>query len=495
MNEAMNKKEDILATCVANILTGENTLEDCIARYPRFASELTELIKIARSIEADEVAPSPQFRQRAREHLMQVVQRPEARKRATVFWPFRPLAPARRLGFVVIASSLFFLFGSGGVVFASQRSLPDDTLYPVKTGIEKLQLAFALSPESRTGLHLKFAERRVDEVVEQSELNRVVNVSVLTDAAKEINSALGTMGDDALDDTAASLSRLWQSTLNQQVALDRLLTGVPSAIQPHVEQALDAARRGNLIAEVAYENPDFLKTRPSVLDEKLEEGKFRVTGILRKVDGLSWNIDGTTLNNVRYKKALPPVGSRVRVEGLVTSSGTFIKKVELEEDGEEGVKVEGRFGGTDHSGQVWNIGGLQVSVSEGSNPPSEEGTLEVRGTAESGTVTIKKMESREEVEDRAQLEGILAQVNISMERITVKSTGTEVTVAVKGVPIKTDEGKLLVLSDLKSLLGEEVKILHPYVEGGILRAGEIRVHVEDEDEASEERSGLQLVPA
>ncbi len=66
---------------------------------------------------------------------------------------------------VVIVTILLSLISGTGAVYASNNSLPGDTLYPVKTWVENIQLAIA--PEDvDTGLHMRFAEHRVEEAVE-----------------------------------------------------------------------------------------------------------------------------------------------------------------------------------------------------------------------------------------------------------------------------------------------------------------------------------------
>jgi hypothetical protein len=52
---------------------------------------------------------------------------------------------------------------AGGVVLASQKSLPNDLLYPVKLAAEKTKLALAPNEISRTELRVQFAETRLKE--------------------------------------------------------------------------------------------------------------------------------------------------------------------------------------------------------------------------------------------------------------------------------------------------------------------------------------------
>lgn len=61
------------------------------------------------------------------------------------------------------------LTGSAGAVYASQESLPNSPLYPVKLVSEDVQLAFAPSTAKQRALLESFAERRRDEIASAGE--------------------------------------------------------------------------------------------------------------------------------------------------------------------------------------------------------------------------------------------------------------------------------------------------------------------------------------
>ena len=158
------KKEDILANCIDEIQSGKSTLEDCLAIYPELGDELRPLLNIATSIPPEKITPAPEFKQRARKRLLEIMQPPATgveRRGAGIFGWLQPLVPAMRssLALIVAIVMLTLLAAGATTAYASQGSLPDDALYPVKTGVENLQLALTLSPEARAALHLKLAQR------------------------------------------------------------------------------------------------------------------------------------------------------------------------------------------------------------------------------------------------------------------------------------------------------------------------------------------------
>ena len=52
----------------------------------------------------------------------------------------------------------------GSIAFAAHASLPGDVFYPVKRSIESITLAAASTPQAKATLHLKYADRRIDEL-------------------------------------------------------------------------------------------------------------------------------------------------------------------------------------------------------------------------------------------------------------------------------------------------------------------------------------------
>lgn len=55
------------------------------------------------------------------------------------------------------------VLSSGGLVYASQNSLPGQLLYPVKLTTEKAQLAITANPDKKKDLKLKFIDKRIKE--------------------------------------------------------------------------------------------------------------------------------------------------------------------------------------------------------------------------------------------------------------------------------------------------------------------------------------------
>lgn len=67
---------------------------------------------------------------------------------------------------ISIIFALIMTLSGGGAAFASQDSLPGETLYPIKIFTENVRSVVARSPESKAKLEVKFASERVAEVKE-----------------------------------------------------------------------------------------------------------------------------------------------------------------------------------------------------------------------------------------------------------------------------------------------------------------------------------------
>lgn len=148
----MNKIETTLEQCLNEIETGASTLDECMARYPEHAAELTSLLHAStRLARVGEVMPSPVFKARTRTELNAYIRsHPRAKRSAPFAW---------RLAFNVMTSFLaFFILGTA----ISQRALPGDTLYTWKLSSERVWRTVSID---RLQTDLTLSNRRVKELV------------------------------------------------------------------------------------------------------------------------------------------------------------------------------------------------------------------------------------------------------------------------------------------------------------------------------------------
>lgn len=137
----------------------------------------------------------------------------------------RPIEKAGYFAFfsktaTVFGLLLFVVLSGGGLVYASQSSLPGQLLYPVKIKTEKTRLATAIKPEKKKKLQLEFVDTRVKEVKIISEKknpdkNAAKALVIIDEKIKEIeNEKLLTDKELEDNDSATSTVSVSSTTIN-----------------------------------------------------------------------------------------------------------------------------------------------------------------------------------------------------------------------------------------------------------------------------------------
>jgi hypothetical protein len=164
---------DLLADCLEiNDKKGAAPL-DYRQQAGERSAELEELVRLAETLKASpQVTPTAHFRAQARRRLLarlpeRAAQPSRLREALTALHQLSALFAYKRrfsLAPLLLLAITTVLLLSVGVVHASASSLPADTLYPVKTTLEEMQLALAPNKIRYGELHLKFAGRRLEEI-------------------------------------------------------------------------------------------------------------------------------------------------------------------------------------------------------------------------------------------------------------------------------------------------------------------------------------------
>lgn len=227
MNE--RRKAEIIDRCLSAVQSGEWSKEECFQRYPKLAGELRSIFQAAELLSSN---PSVEMgTNQLRIAKMQLLNRLPDRDQVVTkpgLNRYKWQTTKRRfvMTWVIIVTTILSLMTGTGAVFASGDALPGDALYPVKTMMEQVQLAFA-SDEADAGLYLKFLETRVQEMETLMEQGRF----------------------DDLDEIAAGYQ-------NQTQAMAQLM------------------------AEIQAENPDEAVKLRTELEQKLQEHASLIEAIL-----------------------------------------------------------------------------------------------------------------------------------------------------------------------------------------------------------------------
>jgi len=191
--------------------------------------------------------PRPEFVSDLRERLMAAAD--EAIVPSTASTPARvqtvaPMHPHRRR-LATLAAGLTIVGGTAGVAAAAQGTLPGDSLYPVKRGLETLQLHLATSDSARGRDLLDQASTRLSEakaLLSDSTDSRSVSL-----ASEALDAATSSANDGAkllFDNYASSRSTSDVTTVrsfaaNQMDTVDQIAKLTP-AVTPVVSQLGDA---------------------------------------------------------------------------------------------------------------------------------------------------------------------------------------------------------------------------------------------------------------
>ncbi len=153
------KVEQVLQQCLDMVLSGEESIDSALSRYPNLAEDLRPELEAAVWLHTNREAadPRPGFVPTTRQWLVAQVGRESAGK-FHVIWH----SPVFRFVTVVFLV-LGLLFASSRAAFASGDTLPGDDLYPVKILLEDARLAFTLDKNRDAELRIQFAQRYLVE--------------------------------------------------------------------------------------------------------------------------------------------------------------------------------------------------------------------------------------------------------------------------------------------------------------------------------------------
>lgn len=181
-NQDEQRTSLIIADNLDSLLSGSTTLDVVMQRCPDLAEEIrceyeTALWLLDRRAQ---VEPAPEFLNRSKKRMLNRIQTVTTVEKIahsaqtagagkTNPRPYRQpssrVTRQRAYRFAVaLALILVLALSFTGTAYASQGTLPGETLYPVKLWTEDARLALASTPAEQASLRVEFSERRLDEV-------------------------------------------------------------------------------------------------------------------------------------------------------------------------------------------------------------------------------------------------------------------------------------------------------------------------------------------
>jgi len=246
--------EAILDECLREMSLRGESIERCLQRCPQHAEQLASLVQMADHIRKTNhpTLSAPVTRAIEQRLLRRTAELRRARARRSLSLPFslRPLVTVAATLMVVLA---LVLAGGGGIVYASTDSLPGSPLYGVKRATEQVRLFLIPTETGRAELHIKFAQRRLEEVQALAEIKGQVDEEALAAMAEETRLALEEIDKVPAQNKATLLDKLVSLTERQQSVLKGVQAKAPEAAQKGLNRALEASQQGHERAREALE--------------------------------------------------------------------------------------------------------------------------------------------------------------------------------------------------------------------------------------------------
>ena len=144
-----NQIAELLAECLAWMEETGGSITQAAARHPKYRDTLAALLETYETVrEVPKPSPRPEFKAVARTRLQNQLS-DQNKPVVTNLLGSRPIGRVnkkpRRFAMtwlVLVGMAATLLLGGGGAAYASTDALPGDLLYPVKTTLQDMELAF-----------------------------------------------------------------------------------------------------------------------------------------------------------------------------------------------------------------------------------------------------------------------------------------------------------------------------------------------------------------
>jgi hypothetical protein len=267
------KLEQSLDDCLEQLKKGK-TIEDCLRLYPDMKKELKPYLETAFEIKENVpvVSPSEAYKLALKERLLATIGREVVTKPAVprcILWSPR-LYPRIALAILIICGILF------GSVYASAKSLPDSPLYPLKKAVENTQIFLTLDSLDKASLHLKFAQRRINEAEAMIEKNKSNAVKkVLAEYKDQLAKSLAKAREAKKKgkNTEEVYEKVSEATLKHQEVLSEIYEKVPEQAKPAIEKAIEKSIKGHeeALKAISGEKREEMKKKEEEMKKKVEK--------------------------------------------------------------------------------------------------------------------------------------------------------------------------------------------------------------------------------
>jgi len=341
----------ILDECLTAIQRGES-VEACLARYPRQAARLKPLLTLAERVRRTPAAqPRPWAQSTAWNAIrLRAADLRAGRRRAGApfHMSFGWLKP------VAVAVALFLAVGAmgGATAYASQDALPNDTLYPVKLFGEDVHVWLTFDETRKAEILLDQSDQRMDEINTLVSHGEMIPGNVLS-ALEDRHSRAISILEDRPEETL-----LWSRALRQAGEQERILLNLWDNVEPDARVEYTAAvaevhntqLQGTEAAVAAIDPQDLaggVRTISGTV-ESTENGEWIVGGVAIRVDSRTIGMQGITPGSTATFKAGRGLGGHLyALTASVIQTGELTTEAvvygQVEEVREDAVRMNGEW--------------------------------------------------------------------------------------------------------------------------------------------------------
>ncbi len=275
-----HKLEEALEACLKSMQAGQS-VDECLNRFPDLAPDLRDLLKTADVIKRLHPDTIPEEgRIRCRQALLTKAEALAGEDRHIIsgrlagrivspvrsfFQSIRAVNPIMSKFTVALGIALIFVIFSGGLLISSAKSLPGDSLYPVKLAVENIRVHLAPNGEMRQEYEVNYNQQRVEEVQRLLGLERQQKIS-------------------------------FEGTIISIDGSEWIVSGILVDVEA---KTIIVAAPGNIMrAEpgMTVEIEGITNTQGYVTADEIHIREYHFIGKVEKINTSSWEISGISLN-------------------------------------------------------------------------------------------------------------------------------------------------------------------------------------------------------
>lgn len=158
----------------------------------------------------------------------------------------------------VAFSVLLFVGGWLGVANASLGTLPGDQLYPVKLGMERVQMMLTTSNTQKAQLRMEFTSRRLEEMVALAASGKQSDISQIAMAVDRVKQDVADIKSDLKTDSSAQSTELARAVGRKADVYTSTVTSSASTLPPDVQTQVNEVK--TMISETKEQAVEVIMT-------------------------------------------------------------------------------------------------------------------------------------------------------------------------------------------------------------------------------------------